>query len=260
MAIYMTFNRYMDNPSAGTSTFTNRGMYKAMYKDKFDKLLVREQGRIAFKIYRTQNSTDTYYIVFKIPSESMSEFYYDVVVELSAHKNEYKNSPNLRMYDVRFYSNDQAFIYAFAYAFNKHGLFIPLLRSKMSKVALEQKSLSRNPRADIWYVKSLCFAFFVMERYNLFSRSMLNQNAVKFNQSDLFKNVSHSDTKLEEYNKKKKDIKLRKQAEKDILRSSSRASNIRKSSDIDSNIRYIQNTKTTKYTGKISHTSRTKRI
>ena len=37
----ISFDKYIDNPSGG-AVFTNRNMYKAMYADKFNKILVRE--------------------------------------------------------------------------------------------------------------------------------------------------------------------------------------------------------------------------
>ena len=49
MAKEMTFDKYIDNPSGG-SVYTNRNMYKNMYKSKFDKVLVREQGRIKYEL------------------------------------------------------------------------------------------------------------------------------------------------------------------------------------------------------------------
>ena len=210
MAIEMTFNKYMDNPSGGTSTFTNRDMYRKMYKEKYDNLLVREQGKILYKIYKTNNATDSYFIHFKIPSENLANLYYDTVIELWTKDNLQKSAANLRMYNIRVYSNDQAFIFSFAYAFNKNGLFIKELKEKMNKTALTTKGDARNPRADIWYVKSLCFAYYTMERYNLFSRPMLNQNSIKYNHSEFLKAVMFSDDKMAEHNKLSNDIKIEK--------------------------------------------------
>ena len=214
----MTFNKYMDNPSQGTSTFTNRGMYQQMYRKRFDTLMVREQGRIAYKIYKTNNATDSFYIHLKIPSEELLNFYYDVVVELYTRENVQKTATNLRAYNVRFFSNDHAFIFSFAHAFNKHGLFIPVLQNKMLKQSLKEKAMTRNPRDDIWYVKSLCFAFYAMERYSLFTRSALNQKAVKYNQTEFLKNITSAQDKLDQHNKVKSDQKAKKKLESESKR------------------------------------------
>ena len=74
MADGMSFDKYIDNPSGG-QVFTNRQMYKAMYKSKFDKILVREQGQIKFTVYKSEDANDSYYIHMKIPSEVIEKFY-----------------------------------------------------------------------------------------------------------------------------------------------------------------------------------------
>ena len=197
----MTFNRYMDNPSSGTSVYSMREYYRNIYKTKFDNLMVREMGKVKYTVYRTDGSTDTYYIHIKVPSESQNQLYYDVVIELSTKSSDLKSRPNLREYNVRFFSNDHAFCYTFAHAFNKNGLFIPILRSKMIEQCLKERGSTRNPRDDVWYVKSLCFAYYTMERYNLFNRITLNQNSIKFVRNTLLMSVMHAADKSEEYNR-----------------------------------------------------------
>ena len=154
----ITFDKYIDNPSGG-QIFTNRQVYKAMYKDKFDKVLVREQGQVQYTVYKTNDANDTYYIHFKIPSEVVDRFYYDVVIQLYTLDNADKTSANLRKYFVKFYSNDPAFVYTFAHSFKKNNLFIRDLEPKMSQKALKEKADVRNPKDNVWYVKSLFFAY-----------------------------------------------------------------------------------------------------
>lgn len=257
MSIEMTFNKYMDNPSSGTSTFTNRSMYREMYKNKFDILLVKEQGRILYKIYKTGNGTDSYFIHFKIPSEKTPNLYYDVVIELWTKKNELKSSASLRMYNVRFYSNDQAFIFAFAYAFNKNGLFIKELKDKMNKTALTVVAEQRNPKSEIWYVKSLCFAFFAMEKYGLFSRPMLNQHALKYNHSEFLKAIMHSDDKIEEY--KKIQLEIRANAIKEKREKQRQQNMLSKQKFLVKTAHEVSKSKSSKYVSKAKTTSKVKR-
>ena len=195
MADGMSFDKYIDNPSGG-QVFTNRQMYKDMYKKKFDALMVREQSRIAYKIYKANDTVDAYYIHFKIPSEVIENFYYDVVIRLFTTDNLKKTQPNLRSYAVNFYSNDPAFVYTFAHSFKKNKLFIPDLESKMSKRALRENADIRNPKNNVWYVKSLFFAYLAMEKYNLFARPMLNQNSVSYNKKELLRNITDADIKV----------------------------------------------------------------
>ena len=161
MADGMSFDKYIDNPSGGATVITNRNMYKDMYKSKFDKVLLRESGKIEWSVYYTNDGKDSHYIYMKIPSEVIEGFYYDVVIRLFTTENKKKTNVNLREYAVEFYSNDPAFVYTFAHAFSKNKLFIEDLEPKMSKAALKDVAKVKNPKDNVWYVKSLYFAYFL---------------------------------------------------------------------------------------------------
>ena len=52
----MTFRQYIDNPlGKRNAVFSQRDMYKNLYTDKFDKLLLREAGKIDFALYYDDN-------------------------------------------------------------------------------------------------------------------------------------------------------------------------------------------------------------
>ena len=206
----MIFDKYIDNPSGGM-VYSNRQMYKAMYQDKFKKVLLREQGNIDYTVYHDKDPQDSYYIHMKIPSEVIEKFYYDVVIRLYATKNAQKANSKLRQYYVQFYSNDPAFMYTFAHSFAKNKLFIKDLEPKMSRKALTNIARERNPKDDVWYVKSLYFAYLTMEKYNLFSRAILDDKAKPYSKRSLLSNIEHAEKKVkarqeeqEKLNKKKK--------------------------------------------------------
>ena len=194
----ITFNRYMDNPSTSTSVYTTRSMYKNMYQQKFDALMVRTNGQILYKLYNCADAHDTHYVHIKIPSEQLPNLFYDVVVKLYTDKNELKDNATFREHYVKFFSNDHAFVYTFAHAFNKHGLFITELKDKMSKRALTDKAEIHNPKDDIWYVKSLVFAYYVMHRNNLFARSIFKQIGRNFVIAEFLKNIASVEQKFYE--------------------------------------------------------------
>ena len=204
----MSFDKYIDNPSGGM-VYTNRNMYKNMYKDKFNKILVREMGTIKYELFTANDAEDSHYIYFKIPSEVIENFYYDVVIRLFTNENKNKSNARLREYSVQFYSNDPAFMYTFAHSFAKNNLFIKDLEPRMSKQALKQKAAARNPRDDVWYVKSLFFAYLAMEKYNLFAKSVYS-GCKKYDKKYLLNNIMQAETKVRlrqeaEEEKKKKE-------------------------------------------------------
>lgn len=232
MADGISFDKYIDNPSGGASVMTNRNIYKDMYKSKFDKILLRENGKIEWESYYENDYS--FYIYMKIPSEVISNFYYDVVIHLFTTENSKKTNSNLRSYAVEFYSNDPAFVYTFAHSFKKNKLFIKDLEPKMTTRALKDVAKVRNPKDDVWYVKSLYFAYLTMEKYNLFNKSILKQHANKYNKRSLLSKITHADTKVkarqeaqEKLNKEK--IKEKKKIERndqDLQSPRSKTSNI----------------------------------
>ena len=235
-----TFDKYIDNPMGG-SVLVNSATTKSMYTQKFSALLIRESNHLQYTIYRTVNFTDSYIIHFKIPSETYAGLYYDVVIELYTRDNKLKNSASLRQYNVRFFSNDPRFMYVFANTFAGYDLFVKDLKPKMSRKALKNKATVTNQFNTPGWVKSLYFAYLAMEKYGLFERPMLNQNAEKYSRSKLLANVKHSNTIMEEIDSYKAAARDKKQKEK---RASDSRTNQQKQPN--ANIKYA--TKTSKIT------------
>jgi len=213
----MSFDKYIDNPSGG-QVFTNRQMYKAMYKQKFDAVLVREQGQINYVVYRSEDENDSYYIHIKVPSEVIDNFYYDVVIQLYTTDNTKKNNVNLREYGAKFYSNDPAFVYTFAHSFKQNNLFIKDLEPKMMKRALKEKAEIKNPKDNVWYVKSLYFAYLTMEKYHLFNRPMLNQHSIKYDRKALLSKVTAADIKVADRQHEQELLDAKKKREREEAR------------------------------------------
>lgn len=265
MAKEMTFDKYIDNPSGG-SVFTNRNMYKDMYKKKFNSVLLREQGNIKYTLYTGNDSTDSHYVYLKIPSEVVPDFYYDVVIRFYTKSNSHKNEATLRRYSVQFYSNDPAFVYTFAHSFKKNGLFIDDLSPKMLTGALKTKAKVRNPKDDVWYVKSLFFAYLAMEKYNLFAKSMF-AGCDKYRKDKLLSKITKAETKIEQRQRegervaKEKREELEKQKREkrvarnlDVSTTRSKTSNITTTSKVSKVTNTVRKSKVTKTIGMKKHT------
>lgn len=255
MADRMSFDKYIDNPSGGASVITNRGMYKDMYKRKFDAVLLREQGKIVYTIYKANDPEDSYYIHLKIPSEVIEKFYYDVIIRLHTSVNSKKHSQNLRMYAVQFYSNDPAFVYTFAHSFAKNKLFINDLSPKMSKQALQNRASIKNPKDEVWYVKSLYFAYLAMEKYNLFNRVILDRSAKHYDKKELISKIANADDKIiarqeaqRKLEKEKREEQERKNRERPHPNNINISAPTAKQSSISKGVKTSKRTKTTSVT------------
>ena len=84
----------------------------------------------------------------------------------------------------------------------------------MTKEALKNKAVAKNPKDDVWYVKSLYFAYLTMEKYNLFNRVALERNCKDYNKKVLLKDIVHADLKITARQKAQSDLNEQKRIEK----------------------------------------------
>lgn len=250
----ITYTQYINNPlGEKNSVITNRGMYQKLYRDKLDKILLREGGKVIYNLYK---SKDRYYIHFKIPSEVIEKFYYDTIVEFYTDDSLKEKSVSLKDYYVKFYSNDPAFVYTFAHAFIKNQLFIEDLESKMTKESVKTVAKEKNPKNLVGYVKSLFFAYLLINDYGLFSKSIYDSTASSYSKSKLIKEVEHAKDKVRERqeaeNKKRKEE--RKLREKNRFDGNDRATNATFSSN------KIAKTKIVSSVKRIGQAKKTKKI
>lgn len=219
----MTYDQYIQNPMGiSNAVISNRNMYRELYMNKLDKIMVREMGKIDYTLYKSKNK---YYVYIKIPSEVIEKFYYDVVIEFSSPKDHKLNDSSLNNYNVKFYSNDPSFVYTFAHAFIKNNMFINELKGVMSKEAIKKVAVEKNPGNQIGYVKSLYFAYLILKKENIFNKNKF-LIAKDINWKQLEKSITPADLKIAQRqdaareksiaNKKAKE-KLNKLLKKDVI-------------------------------------------
>lgn len=209
----VTFKEYISNPMGrSTAVVSNRQLYDQFYRSKLDKIMVRENGKISYKLYRAKHK---YYAHLKIPSETVSNFYYDVVIEFSEpDKIIGDGRPTLTNYNVRFFSNDPAFVFNFVHAFNKNDLFITDLKDKMSSTALKTVGKEKNPKDEVGYVKSIYFAYLIMVQRDLFNKL---KYTISYNEKIMKADIAHADTKIQQRTEAADIIAKRRKKEKKEL-------------------------------------------
>lgn len=252
----MTYQQYIDNPMGKrNAVFSQRDMFRAFYTDKFDKVILREAGKIDFTLYLDKEK-DKYAIHIKIPSETVKAFYYDAVILFYTNDVAARSSPSLQNYFVKFFSNDPAFVFTYLRVFLKNDLLLEDLKSKCSKLALTKDPNQTNPYQTPGYVKVLYFAYLFMKSRNLFAKHMYDSYGKKYNPKELLKVVEHCDEKIakrEEAGKQQsaeirraKKEENRQGVERNII---SHSGNITKSSE-SKNVRRTTTSKTSKTTNK----------
>ena len=208
----MTFDQYINNPMGiKNAVFSAREMYKGLYTEKLNTILVREVGKVQYRLYEKD---DKYYVHMKIPSEVIEKFYYDVVIEFYTDNNTIKMSKSLKDYYVKFYSNDPSFVFTFAHAMLKNNLFIKELTPRMSKEAIMKVAKEKNPNKEIGYVKSIYFTYLLMKNYGLFNKIIFDNQSTKLNIKELLNNITHADEKIEARQEAQRELNKKNKKEK----------------------------------------------
>lgn len=251
----MTLDEYINNPmGVKNAVFSQREMYRSLYADKLDKLYLREKGVIGFTVYKDKKG---YYIHFKIPSESAEGVYYDTVFQFYTTDTKVELESDIHNYKVKFYSNDPAFVYTFAYAFLQKDLFIKDLRNKLSKYTRKTPASTRNPDNQVGYVKSFYFAYLIMLNKDLFIKIRLDSIAIDYSKSKLSNEVMDADDKIEEINQGKKD---KKKPKAPVLPDSNADTKSNHPVKQSKRSPLISKTKTVKRVGSVKKTGRVKSI
>ena len=208
----MSFDDYIKNPAGvKNAVYSHREMYRNLYMEKLDKILLRETGKIDYTLYK---SKDQYYVHMKIPSEVVPQFYYDTVIMFYTDKKELSVSKSLSEYYVKFYSNDPSFVYTFAHAMLENDLFIRDLLPRMSKQAVLKVAKEKNPKNEVGYVKSLYFAYLLMKRNSLFDKLIYETRGKTYNKKQLLREVVHADHKIQARQNAQQELSKKKKKEK----------------------------------------------
>ena len=263
----MSFQQYIDNPlGKRNAVFSQRDLFKNLYTEKFDKLILREAGKINFTLYMDKNK-DTYVAHIKIPSETVENFYYDAVIYFYSTDAEVKSSNTLQNYFVKFFSNDPAFVFTYLRVFLKNNLFFEDIKTKASKLALKEDPKIKNPYEVPGYSKILYFAYLFMKYKNLFSKYYYKSYGKKYNKKEFIKTIMHTDDKIalrqelgeKQRKQEKKEAEKEKKDNEKISTSTTSSSNFPLTAKRVSYTKSSPNIKTTKAAKFTTKTNTTKR-
>jgi hypothetical protein len=195
----MSLSQYIINPMGKSNAVLNvtaREAIRNSYKKKYDVTMLREHGNMQYTLYKDEKN-NVFIAHFKVPSETIKRFYYDVVFEFSANADIEEAGTNLFKYNCRYFSNDPAFVYTYAHVFHTNDLMIEMLRSKMSKKAIKKKPEEKNPTHNIGYVKAIYFAYLYMSARQLYDINTFKAAAVVLSKRNLLANIEEADVKIQ---------------------------------------------------------------
>jgi len=189
----MTFEEYINNPLQSRIAATTREIYRVSYSNRLDAVLVRVNNHIDYKMYK-DDKTGSYYLYIKVPSEVVKDFTYDVVIRFVRPNHDVDMDKNLQKYDVQFFSNDPSFAYNMAYTFKSHKMFIEDLAGRAEKLSLNTKPTVTNPNNQIFYVKSIYFAYLIAKQKGLFTKEKYVE---KYDKKRLFDSIEDTQIKID---------------------------------------------------------------
>ena len=252
----MSFQQYIANPMGKrNAVFSQRDMYRQLYTEKFDKVFLREAGRINYTLY-VDTKKDRYVAHIKVPSETVKNFYYDVVILFYSNDAAVKSSPGLQDYFVKFFSNDPAFVFTYLRVFLKNDLFFEDLKPKASKLALKQDPKVTNPYEVPGYSKIIYFAYLFMKSKNLFAKHMYTSYGVPYSAKKLLENVEHTDIKIAE--RQELGAEQAKEQAKQKKEERKQQSQSRTIDSPTGNVKAVRQTKTTGFVNKTKSTNTVK--
>ena len=195
----MTFDEYIRNPNGPGSRgmiAQQREIAKQVYSDKYNKMMLRTSGNVQYTLFKNQDNSK-FVVFFAMPSETTKDLFYDVVIEFTTKDDPEKKINKITGYHVKFFSNDPAFNFTYAYVFNKKRLLIENLKNKLSQKALSDKPNVTNPNKEIGYVKVLYFAYLFMKDRGLFNKIMwVNADTSQNDLNAKFNSIMSFDKKL----------------------------------------------------------------
>ena len=263
----ISLNQYILNPALKSNAILNantRELIKQSYQSKFDNIMLRENGKVTYYLY-TDNNKGVYWAYFKVPSEVVPKFYYDVIFKFTPTTGT-GIFEDLFKYNVRFYSNDPNFVFTFAYVFKKEDIFIKELQSKMSKEALTKAPEEKNPTEQISYEKAIYFAYLIMKERSLNRLSRFKSEASPLDVKFILQNVMNADDKIaerQEEGKKYSKSKKKNIISKDVYDAASKhiSSKVRNMTDFSNSNMKIATTKKVKTISRANSTIKvTKKI
>ena len=198
-----TLKDFIKNPTGkGTSFMGSREILHDAMNNKFKKL----KKNIKMDIYSFQNS---YFFVFKIPSESVKDFYYDVVLCLYSDTAEIDMDNNITRYKLDFFSNMHSFVYTYANILYNNNMIVKGLEKKYPSIILKKGPEKRNPNEVFGFEKSTYIsALYINSNIDFMNKDYLRKIAKPIKRvSVISKKIRDFETIDTEYKKKKKSNK-----------------------------------------------------
>lgn len=233
---------FLNNPAGKGNTLLNISLVKANFTDRYNKIVKLIKHRIFFV-------KDDIYFLINIPS-SVDKVFYDILVKFTPDS----KSPGISIADMNMqvFSNSPSWLYTYAYAYQKHDLFIKECRKKLSSQMLKDIAKVKNPYGMLSYDFSIFAALYYIVNNDYLNIEMLKNESLseKRSLSYVLSLVQNADT-LQKNRKLQKDYNKLEEEEK-LKKSKNKISKFKEpTSDTTEDIKDIKKTKVIKSSKKV---------
>lgn len=204
---YQTLEQFVNNPF-------EMGYQPSLqeYAKKYDSLNKRQMIKFAGALI----VDDVYFLRIRVASESASNVWYDVVVQLFMDDELKGRNIALNSYYVKFFSNSPGFVYKYGYLYHQHDMLIEVLANKYPKEVLTVEPNKTNAEKRMGYDKSIYYACrYILDRpLSLLSKTGLSVIQAR-SAKNFFDGIADFDSVSEDISISKMEASIRKEAKKD---------------------------------------------
>lgn len=174
---------FLNNPGGKGNTALNIKSVKDGFLARYEKIV----KSIEYQIFLVKKDV---YILVNIPS-SVQGIKYDILVKFVETSK--STGESIADYDMKIFSNSPSFLYTYAFAYDKQGLFLTDCKRKLSPQMLKDIAKSKNPYGILSYDFSVFAALHFIVSNDYLSLDTINQYGKKVNKSDVLKLVKNAD-------------------------------------------------------------------
>ena len=209
---YLTLERLLLNPT-GTNGIKNKRKNEKIISElntRYKRII--KDVKFKFSIYTFK---DQYLFHLIIPSETYSDIKYDACLLFTPNNVNDLKDRHILNYTVKIFCNSPDFMFKYTYMCNKYGILIHLLKNKLSKRALKDYPMVKNPFNQFGFEKNIYYAAKFIFNNELYIKEAINPHLKIWNKALLLSKIKTAIDKFDEYNIiKKKTNKLKKQLKK----------------------------------------------
>ena len=203
-----TLGSYLNNPvGVGAASGTMRKAVLDSIRAGYEKV----RKGIKRRFFTVGSS---FLVAISVPSSSVEDFWYDVVIEfLDAKENDELSTKNIRVF-----SNAPSFVFTYAFVFEERALLIPFLKKLIPKEVFKEAPKTRNPDETINYEKTIVSAMFYILDNDIMRPPNHRGDSAKLGKINAFEQFRSFESSLAIYNSRKRAIAIKKKAEKEKIR------------------------------------------